>query len=43
MPGKSAMRLWRSSRVDARNDGQLIYYDQVIPGSSLISYVNADH
>ena len=31
------------SRVDARNDSQIIFYDQVIPGSSLIGYVNADH
>ena len=31
------------SRVDARNDGQVLFYDQVIPGSTLIAYVNADH
>ena len=31
------------SRVDARNDGQVIFYDQVIPGSTLIGYINADH
>jgi len=31
------------SRVDARNDGQLLFYDQVIPGSTLIAYINADH
>ena len=31
------------SRVDARNDGQVIFYDQVIPGSTLLGYVNADH
>jgi hypothetical protein len=31
------------ARVDARNDGQLIFYDQVIPGSRLLAYVNADH
>ena len=31
------------SRVDARNDGQLLFYDQVIPGSTLLGYVNADH
>lgn len=31
------------SRVDARNDGQVIFYDQVIPGSALIGYINADH
>ncbi|GAB3096680.1 hypothetical protein [Pseudomaricurvus hydrocarbonicus] len=31
------------SRIDARNDGQLLFYDQVIPGSALLGYVNADH
>jgi pimeloyl-ACP methyl ester carboxylesterase len=29
--------------IDPRNDGQLIFYDQVIPGASLLGYVNADH
>lgn len=31
------------SRIDARNDGQLLFYDQLIPGSTLLGYVNADH
>jgi hypothetical protein len=31
------------SRVDARNDSQVIFYDQVVPGSTLLGYVNADH
>jgi hypothetical protein len=31
------------ARIDARNDGQLIFYDQVIPGSHLMGYINADH
>lgn len=31
------------SRTDPRNDGQLIFYDQVIPGSTLIAFLNADH
>ena len=31
------------SRVDARNDSQVLFYDQIIPGSSLLAYVNADH
>lgn len=31
------------SRVDPRNDSQVIFYDQVIPGSTLLGYVNADH
>jgi hypothetical protein len=41
----SAMRgsYRKLSRVDARNDGQLIYYDQFVPGSTLLAYLNADH
>ena len=31
------------SRVDARNDSQLLFYDQIVPGSTLIGYLNADH
>lgn len=31
------------ARIDARNDGQLIFYDQIIPNSVLVGYVNADH
>jgi quercetin dioxygenase-like cupin family protein len=31
------------SKVDARNDSQLIFYDEVIPASTLVAYVNADH
>jgi hypothetical protein len=31
------------SGVDARNDGQLIFYDQIIPGSHFLGYLNADH
>ena len=30
-------------KVDARNDSQVIFYDQFIPGSSLVAYLNADH
>ena len=29
--------------VDGRNDSQVIFYNQVIPGSALIAYLNADH
>jgi len=29
--------------IDARNDSQVIFYDQVIPGSTLVGYLNADH
>ena len=31
------------SQVDGRNDSQVIYYDQVIPGSTLLGFMNADH
>ncbi|HVK53625.1 MAG TPA: hypothetical protein VM532_01205 [Burkholderiales bacterium] len=31
------------ARIDARNDSQVIFYDQVIPGSALMGYINADH
>ena len=30
-------------RVDARNDGQVVFHGQVIPGSTLAGYLNADH
>ena len=30
-------------RVDARNDSQVIFYDQFIPDSALVGYLNADH
>lgn len=29
--------------MDARNDSQLIFYDQFIPNSTLVGYINADH
>ncbi|MGH8784195.1 MAG: hypothetical protein ACREYA_03760 [Cupriavidus necator] len=31
------------ARVDPRNDSQVIFYDQVVSGSTLLGYVNADH
>ena len=31
------------ARVDARNDSQMIFYNQIIPGSTLLGFVNADH
>jgi hypothetical protein len=31
------------SLIDPRNDGQLIFSDQIIPGSTLLGYLNADH
>lgn len=29
--------------IDVRNDGQLIFYDQFIPGATLLAFTNADH
>lgn len=29
--------------IDPRNDGALLFYDQVIPGATLLGYANADH
>lgn len=31
------------SQVDPRNDGQLLFTDQIVPGSTLLGYANADH
>ena len=31
------------SRIDPRNDGQMIYADAILPNSSLLAYANADH
>jgi hypothetical protein len=31
------------SRIDGRNDSQVIFYDQLLPDSKLLGYVNADH
>ena len=31
------------AHIDARNDSQVLFYDQVIPGSTLVAYLNADH
>jgi len=31
------------AQIDPRNDSQVIFYDQVIPGSTLLAYLNADH
>ena len=38
---KSSYR--KLARIDSRNDSQVIFYDQVIPGSDLMAYINADH
>lgn len=31
------------AQIDSRNDSQVIFYDQVIPDSVLVGYINADH
>jgi hypothetical protein len=31
------------AKIDARNDSQVIYYDQIVPGSTLVAFINADH
>jgi hypothetical protein len=40
MLGSSYRKL---SRVDERNDSQMIYYDQLLSNSTLLAYLNADH
>jgi len=36
---------WRqlAHLVDARNDSQVVFHDQIIPGSTLLAFANADH
>jgi hypothetical protein len=31
------------ARIDPRNDSQMLFYDQIIPGGALLGFVNADH
>jgi hypothetical protein len=33
----------RLAQINPKNDGQLIYYDQIIPGSTLLGFCNGDH
>lgn len=33
----------RLSCIDPRNDSQVIFYDAIIPGSTLLGYIKADH
>ncbi|GMQ77479.1 MAG: hypothetical protein BMS9Abin01_2831 [Gammaproteobacteria bacterium] len=33
----------RLSQINPKNDGQLIFYDQILPGSTLLGYGNGDH
>lgn len=45
---KRISRALRSSydklaKIDPRNDSQLFFFDQLVPGSTLLGYANADH
>ena len=31
------------ARFDPRNDAQMVYFDQILPGSELLAYLKADH
>ena len=31
------------AKIDPRNDSQMIFYDEFIPGSTLVGYLDADH
>jgi hypothetical protein len=31
------------AEIDPRNDSQMLFYDQIIAGSVLLGFVNADH
>jgi hypothetical protein len=46
-PGRVSVGLQPSyellAGIDPRNDGMLLFYDQVIPGATLLGYANADH
>jgi hypothetical protein len=33
----------RLAQVDPRNDGQVLWQDQITPGGHLLGYVDADH
>ena len=33
----------RLAQINEKNDAQLLYYDQVLPGSTLLGYMNGDH
>jgi hypothetical protein len=33
----------RLSQINPKNDGQLIFYDQILPHSTLLGYTNGDH
>lgn len=33
----------RLAQISAKNDGQLLFHDQILPGSTLLGYANGDH
>jgi hypothetical protein len=41
----AVLRPWHDalSPIDPRNDGQLLLYDQILPASRLLAFINADH
>lgn len=42
--GLNSLRGYRAlAEIDPRNDGQLLFYDQVIPGSTLLATMNTNH
>jgi len=42
--GLNSMRGYRAlALIDPRNDGQLLFYDQVIPGSTILATMNTNH
>jgi hypothetical protein len=42
--GLNSMRGYRAlAQIDPRNDGQLLFYDQVIPGSTILATMNTNH
>lgn len=34
---------WRLAAADPRNDGQMLWYDQLVPKSTLLGYLRGDH
>jgi hypothetical protein len=41
-PGTLGTYRWLA-KIDPRNDGKLLWYDQIVPDSYLLGYANADH
>ena len=39
--GKITANNW--GQIDSRNDSQLIFYDQIIPCTTILGYMNTDH